>query len=151
MIICGYQGIGKSTLANAGNGYIDLESGNFFVGGNRHDDWYIPYCKIAMNLSDQGYCVFISSHSVVREYLADKVLLDKRVVFPSLELKDAWISKLKTRWEDSNKDKDYRAYMNAVEKYDENIRDLMNQDGFLPLPINDINYNLYEVITRYNV
>lgn len=33
MIIIGYQGIGKSTLAHEDNKYIDLESGNFWYQG----------------------------------------------------------------------------------------------------------------------
>ena len=40
MIIIGYQGIGKSTLAGH-NSVIDLESGNFWNDGKRIDDWYI--------------------------------------------------------------------------------------------------------------
>ena len=58
-IISGYQGIGKSTLSKAGNGYIDLESGNFFADGYRADDWYVVYSQIAIHLAEQGYRVFI--------------------------------------------------------------------------------------------
>lgn len=38
MIVIGYQGIGKSTLANKDLRFIDLESGNFWVDGKRADD-----------------------------------------------------------------------------------------------------------------
>ena len=68
MIISGYQGIGKSSLAGKNN-CIDLESGNFWVDGKRADDWYKPYCQIANHLSQQGYTVFVSSHEVVRKEL----------------------------------------------------------------------------------
>ena len=67
MIVIGYQGIGKSTLANKDLRFIDLESGNFWVDGKRADDWYKPYCQIAEHLSRQGYIVFTSSHEVVRK------------------------------------------------------------------------------------
>ena len=51
MIVIGYQGIGKSSLAGRNNIFIDLESGNFWVDGKRADDWYKPYCQIAEHLS----------------------------------------------------------------------------------------------------
>ena len=70
MIIIGYQGIGKSTLANCNLNYVDLESSNFYIDGKRADDWYKPYCKIAEHLSQQGYYVFVSSHKVVRDELS---------------------------------------------------------------------------------
>lgn len=59
MIIVGYQGIGKSSLAGRDKKFIDLESGNFWIDGKRADDWYKPYCKIAEHLSQQGYYVFV--------------------------------------------------------------------------------------------
>ena len=53
MIISGYQGIGKSTLAKNSNKYIDLESGNFWIDGERQENWYKIYCKIAAHLSNK--------------------------------------------------------------------------------------------------
>ena len=116
-VIVGYQGIGKSTLAKSGNGYIDLESGNFWVDGKRTDDWYIPYCKIAVHLAEQGYKVFVSSHAVVREYLAS---LPKTIplfaCFPSYSLKDTWITKLQVRYERTQLEKDYKMLKNDMMK-----------------------------------
>ena len=63
MIISGYQGIGKSSLAGKNN-CIDLESGNFWVDGKRADDWYKQYCQIANHLTEQGYRVFFSRESL---------------------------------------------------------------------------------------
>ena len=54
MIVIGYQGIGKSTLAGRDHKFIDLESGNFWVDGKRADDWYKPYCQIAEHLSKKA-------------------------------------------------------------------------------------------------
>ena len=91
MIIIGYPGIGKSTLAGQNN-YIDLESSNFWNKGKRPDDWYIYYCNIALDLSRQGYVVFVSSHEAVRNRLK-YAITDERIIciYPSLELKDEWI------------------------------------------------------------
>jgi ABC-type phosphate/phosphonate transport system ATPase subunit len=41
IIIVGYQGIGKSTLAYHNKRVIDLESSNFFVNGERSKDWHV--------------------------------------------------------------------------------------------------------------
>ena len=125
MIVIGYQGIGKSTLAGRDHKFIDLESGNFWVDGKRADDWYKPYCQIAEHLSQQGYIVFTSSHEVVRNQLINskEVVV---VVFPSLNLKNLWIDKLENRYRETGLEKDYKALMNAKDRYDENIRELAN-------------------------
>lgn len=149
MIIIGYQGIGKSTLAGI-NRFIDLESGNFWVDGKREDNWYKIYCNIANHLSHQGYNVFVSSHEVVRKELANS---NETVIIicPSLELEDEWIEKLKTRWEYSKLDKDYKAYMNASDRYKENILELINDNNFLTLIIDHMDYNLEDLISKYNI
>lgn len=62
MIITGYQGIGKSTLARKADKIIDLESTSFWKyerdeygkktdKKTRHDDWYVYYCQVAEHLS----------------------------------------------------------------------------------------------------
>lgn len=148
MIVLGYQGIGKSSLARDRNGYVDLESGNFFVNGTRHDDWYMPYCRIAENLSMQGYDVFTSSHAVVREELRRICATRKIIVVPALCLKEPWIEKLRVRWEHSGKDKDYRAYMNAADRYDANITELMSTEGFEIVVLGSMDYELDTELDR---
>lgn len=148
-IIVGYQGIGKSTLAKNANGYIDLESGNFWIGDKRADDWYIPYCNIALNLAEQGYKVFVSSHQVVRDYLASVPKyepVDLYCCFPSYALKNSWIDKLRIRYEATGLWKDYKAWKNAFERYDENIKELHQTQGFIPVVIHDINYSLSSLL-----
>lgn len=143
MIIIGYQGIGKSTLAGRFN-TIDLESGNFWVDGKRADDWYIPYCKIANHLSEQGYTVFVSSHAVVREELKkskEKVF----VVCPSPELQVPWIEKLEKRYLETKLEKDYKALKNAEDRYLENIRELADS-GFTWIYIRNMNYSLADIV-----
>ena len=149
MIVVGYQGIGKSTLAGKNHQYIDLESGNFWVDGKRADDWYKPYCQIAEHLSQQGYVVFTSSHEVVRNQLA-KSSETVVVVHPAPHLKDEWIKKLHDRWQITGLDKDYKAYMNALDRYTENIQELKTCDIPYKLEISVIDYDL-EALLDYLV
>ena len=153
-IIVGYQGIGKSTLAKNGNGYIDLESGNFWIGDKRAEDWYIPYCNIALNLAEQGYKVFVSSHQVVRDYLATVPKhepVDLYCCFPSYTLKNPWIDKLHKRYQETKLDKDYKAWQNALDRYDENIKELHQSQGFIPIIINNMHYSLLYVLHSQKV
>ena len=144
MIIVGYQGIGKSTLAG-NNGCIDLESGNFWVDGKRDEDWYKIYANIAVHLSQQGYTVFTASHKVVRDELkncGEPVV----VAYPSLDLETQWIEKLRTRYEYTNLEKDFKAWKNAEQMYKENITDLMNEKDFYHLKISGMDYELMQGI-----
>ena len=151
MIISGYQGIGKSTLAGSeGRTFIDLESGNFFVNDKRADDWYIVYCQIAISLMAQGYTVFVSSHKVVRDYLARLVTPEKLLlIYPSLKLRDEWIEKLRVRFNETMLEKDYKALMGAVVSYEDNIKELRSQEGFNKLEIKSMDYSLYELLVNY--
>ena len=146
MIIIGYQGIGKSTLAKDSWEYIDLESGNFWINGERDEQWYKPYCNIANHLSAQGYTVFTSSHKEVREELKNSSEVVK-IAFPSLELKTDWLIRLTNRYNESMLEKDYKALMNASLHYEDNIKDLMNEP-FDKIIINNIDYNLRELIEK---
>lgn len=146
MIIIGYQGIGKSTLAKDSLKYIDLESGNFWVNGERDEQWYKPYCNIANHLSAQGYTVFTSSHKEVREELKNSSEVVK-IAFPALELKTDWLIRLTNRYNESMLEKDYKALINASLYYEDNIEDLMNEP-FDKIIINNIDYNLEELIEK---
>ena len=148
MIIIGYQGIGKSTLAKDSRKYIDLESGNFWVNGERDEQWYKPYCNIANHLSAQGYTVFTSSHKEIREELKNSNEIVK-IAFPSLELKTDWLIRLTNRYNESMLEKDYKALINASLYYEDNINDLMNEP-FDKIVINNIDYNLRELIEKNN-
>lgn len=149
MIIIGYQGIGKSSLARSASNTIDLESGCFWNGNYRPEDWYVYYCQVAIDLSSQGNTVFTSSHQVVRDYLAS---LPKNeliaVCYPSLELKDEWIEKLRVRYERTQLQKDYKAWMNAVDRYDDNIKDLMSSP-FDKIELDNMYYHLLFEIYDY--
>lgn len=145
MIVIGYQGIGKSTLASKDLKFIDLESSSFFVDGKRDDNWYKIYCNIAERLSKEGYTVFTSSHEVVRNELkksSEKVIC----CVPAINLKDLWIIKLAKRYKESNLEKDYKAYMNAKCCYEENIKEIMDS-GFKTIVITNMNYDLSKLIS----
>ena len=148
MIIIGYQGIGKSTLAGRDRKFIDLESGNFWVDGKRAEDWYKPYCQIAEHLSRQGYIVFVSSHEVVREQLVGSTE-PVVVIYPALELKRMWINKLEDRWQNSGLEKDYKALMNAKDRYEDNIRELASSKFLFKIALKNIDYDLEAVIVHF--
>lgn len=143
MIYVGYQGIGKSTLAHKIPNAIDLESGNFFVKGFRHEDWFMVYANIAYHLSNQGKIVFTSSHKQLRVYM-NKVGIPFTVVFPALELKEPWIAKLKQRWKETKRDKDFKAWVNAKERFNENIKDLSHEKK--KVIITNMDYSLENLI-----
>lgn len=148
MIIIGYQGIGKSSLAGRDHKYIDLESGNFWVDGKRADDWYKPYCQIAEHLSQQGYVVFTSSHEVVRNQLinSNEVVV---LVYPSLNLKNLWIDKLENRYRETGLEKDYKALMNAKDRYDENIQELIDSKFNFKIELKNADYDLEASLVHF--
>lgn len=150
MIVIGYQGIGKSTTADRDMSFIDLESGNFWVDGKRAEDWYKPYCKIAEHLSQQGFIVFTSSHEVVREQLKNSTEMVV-VVYPAPELKDKWIERLEKRYQKSGLEKDYKALMNARDKYTENIHELENCDIPYKIALRSMNYKLNGVLHDFDM
>jgi MoxR-like ATPase len=70
MIIIGYPGIGKTTLCKHWHKYVDLDSSAFrYNDGTRDKRWAEIYCKVAIDLHNQGYVVFLSSHYEVRDIL----------------------------------------------------------------------------------
>lgn len=146
MIIIGYQGIGKSSLARSSANVIDLESGCFWNGNYRPDDWYVYYCQVAIDLSEQGNTVFTSSHLVVRNYLAS---LPKNeliaVCYPSLELKDEWIEKLRIRYEQTKLSKDEKAWARASLCYEADITELI-LSPFDEIEIDSMFYDLHQLI-----
>lgn len=146
MIVIGYQGIGKSTLAGRECRFIDLESSLFYGENGRIDDWYVYYCKIAESLSSQGYVVFVSSHKQVRDYLRYS---DEKVVIicPDISLKEQWIDKLRERYDMYPSSKNLRAWQNAEKDYDKNISDLMC-DEIHVIIIKSMDYHLKTLIDK---
>lgn len=147
----GYQGIGKSSCAGKNN-CIDLESGNFWINNCRNDNWYIPYCNIAMDLANQGYTVFTSSHQVVRDQFKSMELLPnvgKIVVFcPESRFKNEWIQRLEERYNRTGTTKDYKALMNAKDRFVENIHELFDSGFPVYYPAWYADYDLMDYVNK---
>ena len=152
LIVIGYQGIGKSTLAGWCN-CVDLESSDFYVDGQRNENWYKIYCNIALNIANQGFVVFTSSHKEVRDYFYQFLNnlphnVGNIVIFcPQTLQKKDWIDRLQERYDKTKSEKDKRALLNATEKYEENIYDLTHC-GFVYYQPKSINYNLKNYIEK---
>lgn len=145
MIVIGYQGIGKSTLAKKlGSFIIDLESSWMKVNGERMRNWADIYCQIAAGLSQQGFIVMVSSHAIVQSILAhcpEKVM----AIYPSLDIKDEWIERLRVRYEDTGKEKDLLAWRSAEEGYVDQIG-VLRLSPFVKREISDMDYDLLSFI-----
>ena len=163
MIITGYQGIGKTTLASKNDKIIDLESSSFWKfeedrhfrkTGNktRHDDWYIYYCQVAQHLSEQGYTVFVSCHQEVRDWLSKYYKSKFCAIFPSENIKEDWLKRLEDRYNNSKSEKDLRAYEHAKSSYDRDIGQLWYECQYNVeyyhdvVIIRDINYDLQKLV-----
>lgn len=140
MIYIGYPGIGKTTLGGK-NQFIDLESSLFHEGTNPNSlNWIERYCKVADDLSQQGYDVFMSSHKQVRQYLSTNKI-PYICIFPSLKLKEQWINHLSQR---TPSIKNKKALDRALTHYEEDIKDLLNEPYIIVL--HSLNYDLEELI-----
>ena len=147
MVIIGYQGIGKSTLCKDDYRFVDLESSIF---DKSDSGWYKSYISVAIYLSNCGYIVFVSSHISVQEELIKRYengdISDLYEIYPSLELRDFWVNKLLKRYEDERTSKNYRAYINAKNSYNDSISVLMKNDIKNKICIDDENYDLSKIL-----
>ncbi len=167
MIITGYQGIGKSTLAKTNDKIIDLESSCFWKYDlydfekkgekTRPDDWYVYYCQMAQYLSKQGYIVFVSCHPEVRKFLSIHNQERFCAIFPSRSIKSDWLNRLRDRYEQSLSEKDLRALEHAEKFYDSDIARLWyecqyGEEYYHDVQIiDDINYDLVDLVERLKV
>ncbi len=150
LIMIGYPGIGKSSIAGKEN-CIDLESGNFWINNSRSPDWYIPYCQIALSLADQGFTVLTSSHRKVRttfELMPIPSNVGRIVIFcPPTSMRSEWLKRLGDRYERTKSLKDLRALRNAVDNYCDNISEFY--DSKMPIYNPDtINYDLMDYVKK---
>lgn len=140
MIIIGFPGVGKSSVANQTHtskmftGYIDLESNNF----PKTDGWEDTYCKVALDLSQQGYDVFVSSHKQVRDYLAKFQDVDDIIeVFPEAHLYDMWIERLSKRYDSTREEKHQKALDYMSENYYSAVADMENDNIERKIKLNE--------------
>ena len=150
MIVIGYQGIGKSTIAqetDISHGFIDLESSLFKNEvGFRCPDWNEVYCKIAESLSKQGYTVFVSSHKIVQDCLKDSeepVL----AIYPSIDIREDWINKLFSRYKSNKTRKNETAWLDAEANYEKEIH-ILQESPFAKYEIKSMDYRLIDIINH---
>lgn len=157
LIICGYPGIGKSSIAGWNN-CIDLESSYFsFRNGapQKFSEWVPQYCDLADHLMWQGYTVLISTHEKVIEYF-----LKKRnevswypviIVCPEFKLRGDWLRRLSHRLNkyDPFYSKNERALVYVYNNFMEDIV-YLNNCGLPIYTITSIDYLLQEVVDTIN-
>ena len=142
MIIIGYPGIGKTSLAGRYKEYIDLESSNWNNPDNiKPANWWWSYGKVAEDLSRQGYRVFVSCHPSVQKYFEESNEY-VMVIYPSIELKEEWIKRVSDRYERVPSIKNLSALNNVELYYDKQIKSLNNSPFENKLVLKDINYTL---------
>ena len=145
MIIIGYPGVGKTQLAAWHyNDYLDVDSSKFIFCGVRPSNWAECCVKMAEDLSKQGYDVFVNSYKEIRDLLEKS---EERVVavYPSLELKEPWVNRLKERFETEPSSANYNAWKRAEQHYEEDINDIL-ADPFQVITIEHMGYDLEELI-----
>lgn len=149
MIIVGYPGIGKSTLCQHRENCIDLESSCFDKSNKK---WYKDYCNVAVDLHKQGNIVLVSNHDLVYKELSSKDVLNTTnlvFIFPSLQLRDDWITKLGDRYKKEKTKKNEAAWLRATNCYFEDILNLVNfvkKNGFRYCCVNSMQYQLDYIV-----
>lgn len=129
MIFVGYPCIGKSSIAGHDN-FIDLEP-SFFNNGQK--DWYVHYCTIACNLSEQGYNVFISSHEEVIDYL-EQMGIKFIIIYPSPKLYDEYIIRSAKRYSIFPTEKNKRAMLRIIEDFHFDVYNLSKKKNSISIP-----------------
>ena len=149
MIIIGYPGVGKTSLAGRYNQYIDLESSNWNSPDNTKPDiWWWSYGKVAEDLSRQGYRVFVSCHPSVQKYFEESNEY-VMVLYPSLELKEEWIKRVADRYDRDRSMKNLAALNNVELYYDNQIKLLDDSQFKNKLVLKDMNYTLDNEIDNF--
>ena len=145
LIICGYPGIGKSSIAGWNN-CIDLESSLFshYEDSCRKSDdiWVGEYCNLAYYLALQGYTVMTSTHIVTRYKDVPIVIF-----CPRYDMKEAWAIRLVNRYLNSENEKDLRAFQGAIQYWDKKL-DHCFRTGLLVHCPDEIDYDLRDYITQ---
>lgn len=150
MIVCGYPGIGKTTLVTrqTNKDFIDLESSNFNDRGTtaKPEFWYEYYCNIAADLSRQGYIVLCSCHNEVRdEFIMYHSDHDVYVICPDKSLKYEWGKKLLKRYSETHEEGDYRAYAKHDMKFFKNLEDI-ETCGLPVVKLTSMDYDLEKIV-----
>lgn len=144
MILSAYPTIGKTTLANKRLDIIDLESSCF---DKSNPNWYIDYCRTALDLEKQGYTVFVSSHKPVQDYMKTNAKHYVMIMY-SPELKDYVIRKCEARYNDTKLEKDLRAMERIKDCFSSDIQALLDDNQLCRYVIYKENYNLEDIVDK---
>lgn len=152
LIILGYQGIGKTTLANnaVDKHIIDFESSLLKINNVRPENWYQIYVAQAISLAQQGYTVFLSSHKDVKDtlvYAYDPKEITIVTIAPSYTLKSEWIDKLQNRYNNDPSDKNYAALKNAEEGFVDQVTELSFESECSSIVIYSMDYDLDNIVS----
>ena len=147
MIVMGFPGIGKSTMAGKESGYVDLDSSLFSRLG---DQWFKAYADVAYALDGQGFNVFLSTHMEVVDFigtLKSKYRSPVKVVVcaPCMGLEKFWIKRLEDRWWSAPTEENRRAWKSVEGRWSDVLLDLdmaCRRYGFRRLEIEGEGYDL---------
>lgn len=141
MILFGYPGVGKTTIAKEDYRFIDLDSSDPLIRWRwQRKDWETDYCNMALLLSRQGYYVMVSTHpEVIKRIMARTKNVG--LIFPDKLLEKPWIERLYKRYKECRNRSTHNAWLRAKEHFDEDL----NQMAAIKCPkivITTMDYNL---------
>lgn len=160
MIILGFPAIGKSSYQKdqmrcttwEGPRCIDLESSNFI----KDQHWAESYANVALDLSNQGYDVFCSTHKIVREALLalkDEGKIDKLfIIYPSIEVYDNWCTRCKNRYYTTELEKDMRSFTRVQNFFQADVMELDDEvkaGKYTDAYVIDGPYNIAKIIEDF--
>lgn len=136
MIICGFPGIGKSSISRTLPGIVDLESTPF------NKNWEI-YVNVIEHMN-KNYIVLCSSHMDLRKEL-NKRNINYIYVKPKKELKEEYIERYKKRGNDK------KFIKQLYDNWDEYMKTLKNENVW-ELDSEEYLYDVLEKIrlSKYN-
>jgi hypothetical protein len=170
MIYIGYPCIGKTTLAKEKNNFIDLESSYFNSNSKLNPsvlvitadaastnyNKYENYCNLAIDLNNQNFNVFVSSHKQVTDYLINYYKNIGQtsklcIIYPAEDLYADWSRRAFERYLKDKSDKNKRALDRILEYYTEDIKYLKNlcfTKNINSIEITEIDYKLTNYINN---
>ena len=171
MIYIGYPCIGKTTLAKEKNNFIDLESSYFSNSNSKVNPsvLYITadatstdyhshenYCNLAIDLNNQNFNVFVSSHKQVTDYLINSYKHIGQtnklcIIYPAEDLYEDWSRRAFERYLKDKSDKNKRALDRILEHYAEDInylKRLCKTENIHSIEIAEIDYKLINYINN---
>lgn len=116
MIICGFPGTGKSTMAKSSN-WVDLESTPF------QKQWVL-YANVAKHMSDNGYTIMVSTHAEMLDAL-EQIGATYTVVIPPISDKDVYLHRYDMRGDSY----DFIRYLDA--NWEKWITDILSKSSVL--------------------